>query len=220
VNIIRYARLSTVLEKVKSFADLKTPDLVVFHVRPEPYLRLIKLFYKYIDDKGRLKWSLNLPYFNLLNPEKYDMLDSRRIYDANVKPGKYLFHEFLISCNYIFGSMIGNKHYALKSYYQATKAIIDFCNVNNIRYLILGPNRRNNNYLEPSLCRELDLYISGKIAKQYYIHGYEPDKAKKMNQKNGIHVTQAYHDLIAEKLYKRIADNNLLTPTRGKNISN
>jgi citrate lyase beta subunit len=216
VNIIRYERFSTVLDKIKTLADSKKLDLIVFHVRPEPYLRLIKLFYKYIDNKGKLKWSLNLPSFNLLNPEKYDMLDLRRIFHVNVKQRKSVFHKFLISCNYIFGCLIGNKHYALKSYYRTAKGIIDFCNSNNIKYIILGPNRRNNNHIEPSLCRDLDLYISSKIDNQTYINGYENDEIRKMNQENGIHVTLDYHDLIAEKLFKTIIDNKLLSPTRGK----
>ncbi|MBK8448511.1 MAG: hypothetical protein IPL42_00205 [Saprospiraceae bacterium] len=214
VNIIRYERFSNVLDKIKTLADSKKLDLIVFHVRPEPYLRLIKLFYKYIDNKGILKWSLNLPYFNLLNPEKYDIFDLGRIFHVNGKQRKSIFHKFLISCNYIFGSMIGNKHFALKSYYHTVKGIIDFCNSNNIKYIILGPNRRNNNHLEPSLCMDLDLYISDRIDNRIYICGYENDIIRKMNQENGIHVTQDYHDLIAEKLYKTIVNNKLLSPTK------
>lgn len=109
--------------------------------------------------------------------------------------------------------MIGNKHYAIKSYYRTATGIIDFCNSNNIKYIILGPNRRNNNHLEPSLCKDLDLYFSRKLDKQIYINGYENDNLRKMNQENGIHVTQDYHDLIAEKLFKTIIDNKLLSPT-------
>jgi len=214
VNIIRYERFSTVLDKIKTLSDSKKLDLIVFHVRPEPYLRLIKLFYKYIDNKGKLKWSLNLPSFNLLNPEKYDLLDLRRIFHVNVKQRKSVVHKFLISCNYIFGSLTGNKIYALKSYYQTVQGIIDYCNENNIKYIILGPNRRNNNHLEPSLCKDLDLYISSKVDKQNYIIGYENDKIRKMNQENGIHATQDYHDLIAEKLYKTIVDKKLLSLTK------
>ena len=206
VNIIRYERFNTILDKIKTLAGTKKLDLIVFHIRPEPYLRLIKLYYKYIDNKGRVKWSLNLPYFSILNPEKYDMLDLRRMFHVNIKQRKSVFHKFLISCNYILGSMIGNKRHALKSYFQITDEIIGFCSANNIKCIILGPNRRNNTYFEPLLCRDLDRYISNRIGKQNYICGYESDKIKKMNQANGIHVTQEYHDLIAEKLYKTIKD--------------
>lgn len=213
VNIIRYERFSTILDKIKTLAESKKLDLIVFHVRPEPYLRLIKLFYKYIDNQGKLKWSLNLPYFNLLKPEKYDVLDLGRMFRGDVKQRKSVFHKSLITANYILGCMIGNKYFALKSYYRTSKDIIDFCNSNNIKCFILGPNRRNNNHLEPTLCKDLDLYISSKIDKQIYINGYEKDGIRKMNLENGIHVTQDYHDLIAEKLYKTIINNKLLSTT-------
>jgi citrate lyase beta subunit len=210
VNIIRYERISSVLDKIKILSDSKKLDLIVFHVRPEPFLRLIKLFYKYINHNGKLKWSLNLPYFKLLNPEKYDMLVLAGMFHISIKPKKSLFHQFLVSSNYIFGRIIGNRFYALERYYQTTNQVIDFCNENNIRYIILGPNRRTNNYLEPDLCKQLDLYISKRLEKQNYVCGYENDLDEKMNQGNGIHVTLEYHDLIANKLYKEIADKNYL----------
>ncbi len=212
VNIIRYGRFSTLLDKIRAIENSKKIDLIVLHVRPDPYLRIIKIFYKYINDKGRLKWSLNLPYFNLLNPEKYDVLDLSRIFQVN-EQRKSLFHKFLISCNYLLGIMIGNKRYALKSYYMTTNKIIEFCDMNSIKYIILGPNRRNNNRLEPSLCKDLDLYFSNRIDKQYYICGFENDNTQKMNQENGIYATQAYHNLIAEKLNEKIIDKKLLSPT-------
>ena len=58
------------------------------------------------------------------------------------------------------------------------------------------------------------IYISSKVDKQNYIIGYENDKIRKMNQENGIHATQDYHDLIAEKLYKTIVDKKLLSLTK------
>ena len=216
INIIRYERFSTVLDKIISLAGLRKLDLIVFHIRPEPFLRLTKLIYKYIDNKGRLRWSLNLPYINLINPEKYDMLDLNRLFHVNVKQRKSLFDKFLVSFNYLFGTIVGNKRYALKNYYLTTKKIIDFCHTNNIKYIILGPNRRSNNYFEPSLCRDLDLYISNKIDKQNYICGFLNDTTQKMNQENGIHVTQAYHDLIANRLYETIVNEKLFSPTRIK----
>lgn len=211
VNIIRYERFSTVLDKIKTLADSKKLDLVIFHIRPEPYLRLIKLAYKHLDSEGKLKWSLNLPAFTLVNSEKYDLLDLRRLYHINLKQKKSVIHKFLISCNYFLGTLIGNKHFALKSYYRTTIGIIDFCNSNNIECIILGPNRRNNHYLEPSLCKNLDLYLSKRIDNQIYVNGYVKDKIRKMNQENGRHVTQDYHDLIAERLYTTITDNKLLS---------
>jgi citrate lyase beta subunit len=213
VNIIRYERLNTVLEKVKTLACSKKLDLIVFHVRPEPYLRLLKLFYRYIDDEGKSKWSLNLPSLNLLNPEKFDMLDSHRIVHSFVKHRNSFFYNLLISCNYLLGKMIGNERYALKCYYATTRKVIDFCEKNDIRYIILGPNHRSNNSLEPSLCNALDSYFSKRIDTPDYISGFEKNNTHTMIRENGIHVTQEYHDLIAERLHNAIADKKILNPT-------
>jgi hypothetical protein len=140
------------------------------------------------------------------------MLISRRIFDFNIKQRQSLFHSFLISCNYILGRLIRNEHYALKSYWAIIDNVIDFCEKNKIKLIILGPNRRNNNCLEPSLCKDLDLYISKRLKNQHYICGYERGiNSTKMNQENGIHVTQAYHDLISEKLYNKIVHEKLLS---------
>lgn len=214
INIIRYERFNTLLDKIQTLTNQKDLDLIVFHVRPEPYLRLIKCIYKYIDDKGKFRWSMNLPYFNLLKPEKHDIYDLGRVYNVNSKPKHTIFHKLLISTNYVLGTLIGNKRYALRSYLKTTNTIINYCLNNNISYIILGPNRRTGNCLEPSLCKALDLFISKRIGKQHYICGFENDNTQMMNQENGIHVTQAYHDLIAEKLYKMISDKRLLNLTK------
>jgi len=214
VNIIRYERFSHALDQLKDLSKIKKFDLIVFHVRPEPYLRSVKFFYKYIDNYGQKKWSLNLPFLRQVYSEKYDLLDLGRRFQVNVSQRKSVFHKFLISCNYIFGCIIGNKQFAIQNYYKSTERIIDFCNSHGIGYLVLGPNRRNNTFLEPWLCRDLDSYFSSRIKKQLYICGYENDTISPMNQENGIHVTQHYHDVIAQKLYQTIRANKLLTQQR------
>jgi citrate lyase beta subunit len=204
VNILRYERFSTVFEKLERLSEKRELDFVIFHIRPEPFFRLIKLYYKYTDNEGRLRRSLNLPYFDLLNPEKYDILDVRRFSNDNAKERDTLFHKLLITMNYISGIMTGNKHNALQRYFETTKRVIEFCEANKIKYFILGPNLRSNNYIEPTMCRALDLFFSGRIEKQRYITGFEEDGVKGMIQENGIHATQEYHDLIAESLFKAI----------------
>lgn len=210
INLIRYARFNTILDKIKFINAEKSLRLIVFHVRPEPYLRLVKILYKYIDDKGRLQWSLNLPYFNLLQSEKYDTYDMSRAFPVDIKQKNSTLHKFLISCNYLLGKWLGNERHALNTSLKTALAFIDFCNQNKMNYIILGPNRRSNNNVEPALCRHLDEYISNKIDKKFYVSGFEENRTEHMNQENGIHVTQTYHDVIADKLYAAIINENLL----------
>lgn len=210
INIIRYERFATLLDKIDKLANQKKLDLIIFHIRPEPYLRLVKLLYKYLDDKGKLKWSLNFPGCGIVKSEEYDMLDLGRIFHIQTRRDKSLFRRCLISCNYFLGKLIGNQAFALKSYWETTSKIIDYCEKKNIKYIILGPNRRSNNTLEPILCKKLDLFFSTKMNLNYYVSGFENDNKAKMNKSNGIHVTQEYHDLIANKLYRTIDLQNYL----------
>ncbi|HET8963424.1 MAG TPA: aldolase/citrate lyase family protein [Chitinophagales bacterium] len=220
INLIKYARFNTIINKIEAMEKQKQFDLIVFHVRPEPYLRLIKLLYKFIDDRGRLKWSLNLAFLNLLQSEKYDTYDLSRSFPLEVHENNSSFHKFLITCNYLLGILIGNEKYALKSCRKTTDKIIDYCKQNKINYIILGPNRRNNNNMEPALCKDLDKYISNRIDKKFYVSGFEENKTQHMNQENGIHVTQVYHDLIADKLFATILNENLLFSKSDKEQDN
>lgn len=75
VNIIRYERFKNCITKIASYVETKPIDILAFSIRPEPFLRLVKLYYTFLDkSSGRKKWSLNLPAFNKVNPEKYDLL--------------------------------------------------------------------------------------------------------------------------------------------------
>lgn len=205
INIIRYERLLTVQEKIKNHINSHKTDLIIFHVRPEPYLRLVKFYYAYTDENGKKKFSFNIPFLKWLNPEKYDLLEMNRFHSQNKKPGNTPFRKFLITMNYLLGMLNGNKRYAAKKYLLTTNEVIDFCIDNNTQYLILGPNRRNNSISEPYLCKELNEFISTNIDNAVLVSGFEHSTSFPMNFENGIHVSQAYHDLMAERLYQRIS---------------
>jgi len=214
INIIRYERLKDIFTKINELSYSKKIDILVLHIRPEPYLRLVKLLYKYQDSKGRIKYSFNLPFFNHLIPEKYNVLDnSDNSFDV-INKDKSIFHQLLITFNYLLGSIIGNKFFALRKYYKITNEVINHCNSKNQCVIILGPNRRNNNQIEPFLCNNLNSYFSKRIKNENYIDGYIYDGATKLNQKNGIHVTHHYHELIAEKLYFQLQNLNFFNGSK------
>ena len=43
IDIIRYERLTKCLEEVTSATKIRKPDLLLFHIRPEPILRISQL---------------------------------------------------------------------------------------------------------------------------------------------------------------------------------
>jgi len=173
IDIIRYERFTKLIDKIIKLNKSKNIDLLILSVRPEPFLRIIKLYYKYINNEGKLKKSLNFPFINKINPEKYDFLVLGRLYDYNVKHKKSPIHNILVSLNYITGLLIGNLRYALNKYLKLVKEIEKYCNEKNIELVLLGPNLRNNNKIEPYLCKMLDNKIRMHFPKKKIINGLD-----------------------------------------------
>jgi len=201
IDIIRYERLSNVIDKIREHNFTKKIDTLIFSIRPEPYLRIIKFYYKYINNKGKLKHSLNLPLFNVVNSEKYDILILGRRYDYRKKIKNTKFHKFLINSNYLIGKLLGNKFYALKKYVELIEKIEKYCNDNRINLILLGPNLRANTKFEPYFCKELDNKMRKFYPKIQYINGLDNNyRGEKLFHKNGIHVNELYHNMIAKRL--------------------
>lgn len=212
IDIIRYERFTKLIDKIIKLNKSKNIDLLILSVRPEPFLRIIKLYYKYINNEGKLKKSLNFPFINKINPEKYDFLVLGRLYDYNVKHKKSPIHNILVSLNYITGLLIGNLRYALNKYLKLVKEIEKYCNEKNIELVLLGPNLRNNNKIEPYLCKMLDNKIRMHFPKKKIINGLDIlYKNISVFNKNGIHVNELYHDMIAKRINDILIE--LINPT-------
>jgi citrate lyase beta subunit len=213
IDIIRYERFTNLIDKIIKLNKRNNIEILILSIRPEPLLRIIKLYYKYINKEGKLKKSLNIPFFNIVNPEKYDYLMLGRLYDYNTKDKKSNIHSILVSLNYIVGLLAGNLKYALNRYIELIKDIDNYCKENNIELILLGPNLRNNNNMEPYFCKKLDEKIRKNFPKKEIIKGLDMVyKNKSVFNENGIHVNELYHDMIAKRINKTLIE--LLSPTK------
>jgi citrate lyase beta subunit len=205
VNIIRYERFIYCLDKIDKINRINPIDFLIFHIRPEPYLRLVKLYYKYVNHNNKKCRSLNIPLFKILNPEKYDMLLLARKYSPADIYHKTLVRRIFINLNYLLGWFTGNNHYALSRYFSLANEIISYCDKNKIKIIILGPGLRSNTFVEKILSKKLNSYISEKIkiTNTEYVDGLVPHSHNGLRyfNENGIHATENYHELIANRLF-------------------
>ena len=212
IDIIRYERFTTLIDKIIKLNQKKNIDILILSVRPEPFLRIIKFYYKYINNEGKLRKSLNIPFLNLINPEKYDYLTLGRLYNYNIKHKKSYFHNIMVLFNYLMGALIGNLIYAKNRYMRLIRDIEEYCNKNNIELILLGPNLRNNNIIEPYFCKKLDAVTRESFHKRNIIKGLDVVyKNKSVFNENGIHVNELYHDMIAKRISSILI--KLLSPT-------
>ncbi|MBU0490076.1 MAG: hypothetical protein KKD31_19230 [Bacteroidetes bacterium] len=208
IRIVRYELFSTCLQKVIDHSNNNAIDYLVFHVRPEPFLRLVKIFYKYSNYDNKLCRSLNIPFLKKLKPEKFDiLLVPGRFIHTDAKSRSKLYSA-LINLNYFLGFLIGNHRYARKRYLHLCQNTIKHCNDRKIELIILGPALRSNTFAETILSRKLEKLISTSLKNMTfkYVSGLKKhtENGQRFFASNGIHATKLYHDLIASRLFELI----------------
>lgn len=215
ITTIRYERISKCLDKIIDLQHKNDFDLLIFHLRAEPIMRMSKLYYKYLNNEGKLRHSLNLPYLKIFYPEKFDLLSLRRFNhceNKNIKATKVYY--LLREANYVLGTLLGNKSYALHSLRKLILDIQEFCNEKNINFLLLGPVSRPSSYFEDLLSERINKEFE-ELSKEESIK-YLSLIRKKTNDnqpmffENGIHVNQEGHDEIANMIYEKMLKEKLI----------
>jgi len=222
VNIIRYERFTTCLNKIVEYHKTHPVDVLVFHIRPEPYLRSVKFYYKYLNSSGKLKHSLNIPLMKTIKSEKYDFLELGRRYNLSGNLKKSWLHKKLIDLNYLIGKVIGNSRQAKRKYFNLILDIQEYCKKAGVTLIILGPAYRSNTTYEPGLCKELNNHIKNLlvnigIAYIDCLEKYSGDKDSYFYD-NGIHAKESFHELVAKKLASELKRNLGKTIFPGKGL--
>ncbi len=210
INIIRYELFNNCLNKIKTYHQSDTVDILVFHIRPEPFLRLVKVFYRYLNNNGELKSSLNFNSLKMSNSEKYDSSKFEKGIVYNESKEETGFRKLLIDLNYFIGRYSGNLKYAFEKYYELTLDIAAYCKRTDIKLLVLGIGFRNNTPYAKKLCGLLNDYLQNMFAirgiaylENLSIHSRN---TRQYFQNDGIHASEKYHDLIAEVLFNRLTN--------------
>lgn len=209
IRTIRYERISKCAEKIVQLKSEYDFDLLLFHLRAEPLMRMSKLYYKYLNDAGELKHALNLPYFYMIYPEKFDVrLHTDRMIGNPMNPNESRFYHSLREANYMLGSWVGNKKYALEMLKNTILEIRDFCLVHKVKLLLLGPVLRPFSRFENSLSMEINDLFENLTRAESIKYLSLLKQATKNNEsmffENGIHVSQAGHDEIASMIYSAL----------------
>ncbi len=210
INIIRYERFNSCLKKIINYKKTAQIDFLIFHVRPEPFLRVVKFLYKYLNKRGKRRYSLNIPSLKIWNTEKFNILKFEKSIVFKPDNNQTKLHRILVNFNYKAGKIFGNLKYSLNKYFELTSNIVGFCDANDIIPIVLGIGNRNNSSYEPFLCKKLDEFFKHRLKDQNisYVELLNI-KSKNINEyfrDNGIYASEKYHEVIAEKLFSVLED--------------
>jgi citrate lyase beta subunit len=209
INIIRYERLTSFMEKLQNYRENNPLDILVFHIRAEPYLRILKFYYRYLNNDGENKWSVNFPFLKFISSEKYDYYLLGRRYSNIVQNKVSVLHKFMINLNYLSGSLIGNHIYAMKQYLKLTDDLVKYCIENKIKLILLGPTLRSSTILERlfslRMVKMTERYFKNK--KVNFVSGIDTtsEDQKEYFNLNGIHANEKYHEIISQRILSEIS---------------
>ncbi len=209
LTIVRYERFSTCLGKIEASNRTTPADLLIFHLRTEPAMRLCKLYYKYVDSSRILRHSLNLPVFNIINPERYEIPTSRIVLpQAGSKVSESGAHHFLREANYFLGAAVGNWKFAVDSYMKLLDDVVGYCRKKSVRLLVVGPVSRPLSRLENRLSMDIHEAFNARAKKSgtpyLNILGMRDGSGNYLFLENGIHVNQAGHDWIGRLIFEKL----------------
>ena len=211
INIIRYERFKNCFNKIETYNKSHPIDVLVVSIRPEPVLRLIKLYYKFKKNPGgRIERSLNIPLLNKIDAESYDLLSASTRFNPVENTANSKMHSALVDLNYFFGMLIGNYSYALEKYKELLKDIIKFTNNRNIQLIVLGPPERTNALFEKLITLRLEKDIKKYLEyiPECFVSGRSQNyKGEILFDSLGVYATKAYHLMLAQALYEKILPN-------------
>jgi hypothetical protein len=204
IKTITYNRLSKVLDKIEKVKADYSFDLLIFHLRAEPLLGMIKVYFKYIEENGNLRRFLNVPFHRLRVEQKhYDHVGvgSARL----LKNQNTMLHRYMRELNYCIGSAIGNKKRAIKNYENCVLGVSRFCEDNQVRLLLLGPVSRPVSKNENRLSHDISNAFKS-VANREQLHylellGERTTGNKPMFFDNGFNVSVEGHDEVADKIF-------------------
>ncbi len=203
ISIARYDQLNKGVARVQQLLDSGCCG-IIFQVRPDPYLRLSKLLYKYMDSNKHSKHALALPQLQQMPSEQQTYHES--VSPLYVPKQTSIGHAILRELNYCAGVLARTNLHALRQYESVVREVYHLCRKYNADIIILGAGSRPRTSMEQYLSWKLERRIRNsmpflKMAMYVNIWGTRSETGEPLFFEDGMHVRPLGHIRVAERLY-------------------
>jgi hypothetical protein len=204
-HIERYEQLSKALSKVQRSLDSGCHS-IIFQVRPDPYLRLSKLWYKFTDEQGRVRYTLNLPQLHHLPSEQQNYRISLQQATPTITEPTGALHAVLRELNYCAGVLTLGNISALRRYATLVVDIEKLCSEYGATLIIIGAGSRPRTPMEQYLSWKLERYIRKSVQsietiRYVNIWGTRSEQGENLYFEDGMHVRPIGHERVAKFLF-------------------
>lgn len=208
LKIIRYENLIQCVEDVKSIDTLDKIDFIVFHIRPEPFLRKVKVLFRFRNKNGEIISHFNIPFNRKEISDHYNLEYSPSQIKSNSFLPESRMHKFMYDLNIIIGLLIGNATFSLKKYNKTILEIVKIAEKRKIKIILLGSPFRESSYTEKYAMNKFTKYFEKTYLEAYadYVSGFDAEIVRnnsKYFHKNGL-ATESYHDWVSIQIHKKI----------------
>jgi len=166
IKIVHYEKFYPTLDKIRKAIEHQFPDLIIFHIRTEQILRMIKFYFKYHDTNENFNRGFNVALFGKIIPEK----EYFNLYHTSIKVNNNVqkrSNSFLVEINYLLGYLLLNQYSAFRIYKGLISQIVNLTNQKSINVIFTGPVSRPTTFLENHTSIILNSYMKKIISRKF-----------------------------------------------------
>jgi hypothetical protein len=194
-----YSNFSQLEKAVERITTKQKIDILILHIRPQPFLLLSKFIIKYSNNNNKTSLTIN------------PLLYKKTQYQNKENNTPPVFNEIVskptfMSGNLLLGKMFGINKIASKLIFNSISKIQSKCQQNNIQLVILGISPQPMTKQGNLICKTLNDYLTKKCftEKIQYL-----DSFSKMNHddyflSDKLHLSKKGHNYLGTTLYEGI----------------
>jgi citrate lyase beta subunit len=208
IHIVRYEHLENCVSKIITAAATVPMQVLVFSVRPEPVLRMTKLYYRYRDNHtGRIVHTFQVGGRKKRSRKMHDVLRADSRFNPVVVSRQHGLWKWISALNYFAGIITGNYRHAVRTYIEQIDKLLNYCKSVNVQCIIVGPPHRTDTVAARFLSKWFEKKIRRKMKMRQvdFIPGTgftTNDSA--LFSSDGIYAGENYHALIAEQIAAKL----------------
>ena len=204
IKVLRYEKLESVYKKIWNLVNQEKVNIIIFHIRIEQVLRIIKFYLRYYTKDNNYHRGINLVILGNCLAEKPEF-SLTRINQNVPKQHMHLLKTLFINVNYILGYLVFNQLYAFQKYKSQIGKLMEFGKFNQVKFIFTGPVSRPNRIIENFTSYLLDVYMQKIVTKRkgHYIRlwgKYENDVFLFCD--DNIKVNESGHKRVSEIIFK------------------
>lgn len=212
INIVQYEKFYPTLKKIEYAINRQHPDVIIFHIRVEQILRMIKFYFKYHDKNENFRRGFNFALLNISIPEKENFNLFHRSVNGDLHNKS---HRTIIFFNYLIGYLVLNQIHSFKIYKKLILQFTELANKESCKVIFTGPVSRPTSFWESYTSAILNYYmkkiISNKLEKPYLEFLGTHENQKFLFFDDNIRVNETGHNRIANLLFDALKEMEPLT---------